>query len=733
MLTPQQGVTLMYTAHNQPLANIDYLVFNGNKRCGKYSEEVLSDAVMGFDIETTSFYYNDTTVIPYNFDHPEICKQMKRGGVMYHWQYVVEGNIFTGRTWDDFRIFLDDLRSYCPYYKIVYVHNFAFEFMWLLNILPFDGIDDYVFARETRNPMTAYVSEYNLEFRCSYHLTQKKLASWGKSLGLPKSKDLDYNVLRSPLTPLKDAEQGYCFRDVEIIDKGIRVYRDKYKHLCNIPLTLTGEVRRELAKVFKKCPEFFDICSKLIPKDYHSYKFILDAFIGGLVRRNPTYSGVVISSKMIFKDLNSSYPWAMVSEKYPMTPFVETDDMSYMSDPDYTYIVQFRARNVETKIPYLFLSSSKVTSPVNIRTMNGAIATADEFVTTLTAPDFEIFKICYKADIEIITLKISKLDYLPDEFRRFLIAKYKAKTELKGSGAVEYQLSKVVINSCYGLMVQKLITDSVIFDIYHEDDKGNNIEWYKSPLTVENFPERHYDATHNSNGNEKKLYIAPQIGTYITAYARKNLMTAVLFDPDNVIYTDTDSVKMVWTAEAEQMFEDYNKQVLNKHIEIANQLGIDPDDLNPVGDDEDIPGQTKHYPLGAMDDDHTDKVAKFITRGAKKYCTESHDGKLSITVAGVPKDGAICLDSIEDFADGKVFDAKTMHDNNLATKNIPYYINDQKPITMPDGYVTSEKYAICLEPTDYMLSDGVDMIDDAEEFFCKIWNAARNPSIFNSY
>lgn len=730
----------MYITHDKPLATIDYQEFDGKRAKKRYHDYMMSNAVMGFDIETTSFYYDGHgKMIPYNYENPDICKQMQRGGVMYHWQFIVEGNKFTGRTWGDLRVFLCDLNSYCPFYKICYVHNLAFEFMWLLNIMKFDGIDDTVFAREPRNTMYAYSEEYGLEFRCSYHLTQKTLAKWGKTLGLDKSKDLDYNVLRSPLTPLKPEELGYCFRDVEIIDKGIREYRSKYKYVCNIPLTLTGEVRVELYKVFEgykkgkkknKTNSFYSLCKKLIPEDYHAYKFILDAFIGGLVRRNPTYSGQVMSCRMLFRDISSSYPWAMISERYPLQPFSETTDLSYMNNSDYTYIVKFKARNVETKIPYLFLSSSKVTEGVDVRTMNGAIATATEFTTILTKPDFEIFKQCYDADIEILSLKRSKLGYLPDDFRRFLISKYKAKTELKGVDKVEYQLSKVVVNSCFGIMVQKIICDSVIFDIYHEDDKGNPIEWYKSLLTEDNFEERRAEALDNNS----RTLTAPQIGTFITAYARQNLMKAVLFDPDNVIYTDTDSVKMVWTAEAEQMFEEYNKEVFAKHIEIANQLGIDPADLNPIGNDEDNPGQKKNYPIGVMSDDHTDSTAKFVTIGAKKYCVEHTDGSLEITVAGVPKEGgSACLSSIEDFHDGFLFSAKLMNEKGFSTKNIPYYINDQKPITMPDGYVVQDQYAICLEPTDYMLSDGVDMIDEAEDFFCKIWNAARNPSIFNSY
>ena len=710
----------MYITHDKALSSIDYFPCPIGK-------DVVSNDIMVFDIETTSFFVGmQGEIIPYDYEHPERHKDMTKGGILYHWQAIIEGNYFTGRTWADLTAFFTDLASYCPYLKIIYIHNYSFEFAWLLNIIQFGEPEDVVFARDPHKPMKTFTSLYNIEFRCSYFLTQKSLAKWGESLGFPKSKDLDYNVIRTPLTPLKPEEQYYCKRDVEIMYEGLKKYREKYKHIAKIPLTLTGEVRRELRKVFKdkKTAKFYDVCKSLLPQDLPQYKFILDAFLGGLVRRNPAYSDITIRARMLLKDINSSYPWAMISEQYPLTPFVETTDMKMMKNPKYTYIVEFTARNVETKIPFCFLSSAKIKDPHNVKTMNGSIATAKSFRTILTKPDFEIFKQCYKADIEINTLKISKLGYLPDNFRRYLITCYKNKTELKGHDPILYALAKVVINSCYGIMVQKILTDAIKYDFYRDD------EWYKIPLTEENFNEALYDATHNDTGKEKKMYIASQIGVFVTAYARANLMKAVLKIPDDVVYTDTDSVKAIYSPEAEQMFVEYNNNVLAQHKVIAKQLGIDPSELSPIGDDEEHPGCKKVYPIGFMDDDGSDKIAAFRTLGAKKYCYELKNGKLKITVAGVPKGGACCLDSIEDFHSGTVFSAKTMHEHDEKVKMIPYYITNQQPVTFPDGYTSTETHSICLVPTDYILAGSDDMYDTPEEFYVKLWETTRNPEIF---
>ena len=726
----------MYTTHDLSLDRIDYFQYVAGKSAGMYADEYVSDAVFSFDIETTSFFIGmNGTPIPYDYNNPNMAKTHTKGGILYHWQMMIEGNYFSGRTWEDLNYFLNDLSNYCPGRKFVYVHNFAFEFAWLLNIIDFSGNEDQVFARECHRPMKSYTSLYNIEFRCSYFLTQKSLDKWGKELGFPKGKDFDYNKIRTPLTPMSTEEKFYCRRDVEIIDKGIKKYRTKYKHVYAIPMTLTGEVRRQLRNVFKdkKAHKHYEVCKNLMPQTLEEYQFILNAFSGGLVRRNPAYSDITIRVPMLMKDINSSYPWAMISERYPLTPFIVSNNLDDMDDPDLTYIVEFEATNVESVIPYLYLSSSKCSVKDNVMTMNGAIATADRIRTVLTKPDFELFQQCYKYEtINVITLKTSRLDWLPDAFCKFIIECYKNKTEQKGKDPEIYQCSKIVINALFGIQCQKLLVDNIMFDANHMNEDGSITEWFKEPLTEDNFEERLYDITHNANGGERKINIAAQIGTFITAYARNNLMRAVLFDPDLVVYTDTDSVKMIHSDEAEQYFIDYNANILEQHKAIAKRLGIDPADLSPIGEDEDNPGQTKAYPIGIMDDDHSKQIVAFRTLGAKKYCCEYTDGSLHITVAGVPKDGACCLDNIDQFTDGLVFSAKKMHEAGKKCKMIPYYITNQTKVKFEDGFESNTQYGICLVPTDYNLSASNDMYESTDEFYIALWKRAQTPKILQA-
>lgn len=63
--------------------------------------------------------------------------------------------------------------------------------------------------------------------------------------------DLDYNILRTPKTPLTDKEKGYCKRDCIVVYHGIKDFINIYKYQHAIPLTQTGRVRR-VVKNFTK-------------------------------------------------------------------------------------------------------------------------------------------------------------------------------------------------------------------------------------------------------------------------------------------------------------------------------------------------------------------------------------------------------------------------------------------------------------------------------------------------
>mgnify|MGYP006908835878 CR=1 FL=1 len=71
-----------------------------------------------------------------------------------------------------------------------------------------------------------------------------------------------------------------------------------------------------------------------------------------------------------------------------------------------------------------------------------------------------------------------------------------------------------------------------------------------------------------------------------------------------------------------------------------------------------------------------------------------------LTVAGINKGAVKCMNSIEDFHDGFIFDK----DHESVKKLEHVYLTDMKPVVWPDGYKSDFKYGINMRPTGYKLS-----------------------------
>ena len=131
---------------------------------------------------------------------------------MYIWQLAINGRVVIGREWSEFLCAVNTIVERLELYKnkriIIYVHNLAFEFQFIRKMFEWQK----VFAIDNRKPIYA-ITKQGVEFRCSYILTNYSLAKLGEQLHKYKvSKlvgDLDYNLIRTPKTPLTEKEMQY--------------------------------------------------------------------------------------------------------------------------------------------------------------------------------------------------------------------------------------------------------------------------------------------------------------------------------------------------------------------------------------------------------------------------------------------------------------------------------------------------------------------------------------------
>ena len=214
----------------------------------------LDNTIYTFDIETTSFIKLGSKTIPavewadLSEDEKENAEPMS---TMYVWQFSINEDVYYGRTWDEFKQFLDRLEFNCDQRKIVFVHNLSFEFQHFRSQFKIKS----VVSRKSRRVMECELADYNITFRCSLYMTNCSLEYLPKVFNLPIAKkvgDLDYTKLRHSKTPLTDKELGYCEYDCLVVYEYIKMELETYKTVSRIPITSTGQVRRELHELLIK-------------------------------------------------------------------------------------------------------------------------------------------------------------------------------------------------------------------------------------------------------------------------------------------------------------------------------------------------------------------------------------------------------------------------------------------------------------------------------------------------
>lgn len=560
--------------------------------------------LMTFDIETSTIEKTDGS-----FE-----------GFMYHWQVCIDGYVCFGRTWKEFLTFLRKmnraLKNYDKKHKLVcYIQNFSYEFQFLYSWIKLTE----VFAIDKRKPLKAISKDFNIEFRCSYLLSNMNLkkfientpnAHYFKGTG-----DLDYHKVFTPQTNLTMSELGYCFNDVMGLYEAI-IYLLKEDTLVTIPLTSTGYVRREcrnnMRKNKKNRKQFLEL--KLNDKLYTLCK---DAFRGGNTASN-RYKTNFINYNLSSYDMSSAYPYAMISGLYPITPFQEETIISLDMLDDYNNryctLAYYSFEKVKLKkgVPFPYIPYSKCIEFIapNYETKfkgkeycyNGRILEAEFIKIAMTNYDYQIFINQYDYDEDNVRVEdfyYSHKGFLPKELTDTVIEFFTLKSQLKGIEQKEYEYmkSKNKLNSLYGMIVTDIIRQENLFNDQWEKGENSTLDDYYS---------------------KRNNFLTYQWGLFVTAICRTNLQKAIDKIGLDCVYIDTDSVKFV--GEHDNVFEQINQEMIDwcTQNDIINYVNV---------------GNHKYF-LGLYDKEKG--YSEFITLGAKKYAFNQNK-KIGITVAGLNK------------------------------------------------------------------------------------------------
>ena len=644
---------------------------------------------------------------------PEEIEDDTKRGLMYVWQIAINGTVIIGRTWEEFLNLLKEVSDYFDLGEdkrmIIFVHNLAFEFQWLKNLMKWLK----VFAISTRKPIYA-LCEMGFEFRCSYILSNLSLANVGESLHKYKvSKavgDLDYDKVRHCLTPLTKKEMHYIINDVLVVSAYIKEAIEDAGDITKLPLTATGYCRNY---VRKNClvgenkevqfAKYHEIIKTLTISGIDEYNQMVRAFQGGYTHTSCRHSGHTLYN-VSSNDLCSAYPAALcLFRDFPMSKGKEVEIHSIEELKHYCelYCVIFDVTfyNIEPK--YLnenYISCSKCgkhglsydkwVNKYNVVTNNGRLVSSDEIETTITNIDYELIEKTYTwSDISIGTCRIYKRGYLPREIIMSILHLFKNKTTLKGVKGQEdfYIKSKQLLNATYGMMVTSIIMPVHTYD----NDKGWTVEQKDKEKAIKSY------------NKSKKRFNFYAWGIFCTAIVRKIIYNFILAFGDDYVYSDTDSCKILHQEKHQAVIDKYNQDIDKRIKLVSDHYDIPIEYFKP----QTIKGITKT--LGYFEYEGTYQMFKALR--AKAYMV-MEDFNLSMTVSGINKKTAIpyLLQKYGKYQAFNAFNDDLQIPPEHTGKLTHYYLDEPMEGTITDYrgktiYYRSES-GIYLEKTPYNLS-----------------------------
>ena len=675
----------------------DYNFINMNKVLNKIIDIKLTkdskkieyyELPCSFDIETSSFY--DYTYM-----------EERKVAITYAWVLTIKEYCILGRTWEEYincqQQLINHFNTHEEKRLIIYIHNLAYEFQFFRKLFEWDS----VFSLEERKPIKA-VTVDGIEYRCSYILSGYSLAKLTDQLTKHKINklvgDLDYKLIRTPITPLSDKEKQYIYNDGLIVSYYIEELIVRYGSITKLPLTKTGFVRRYCRDSClyngnhkKDSDKFLKYrrLMKALTLDIDTFNQLQRAFQGGFTHANALYSNETVKNVGSF-DETSAYPFQMVAKKFPMTPPFK---INHLNEKRFNYalthyccLFECEFINIKSKVLYEnYISKSKCYKLSTYVENNGRIVQAEELAITVTEQDYFIIKDLYSWDnVKITNFKYFGKNYLPTDLVKSILDLYKDKTELKGvkGKEIEYLNSKEQINSVYGMSVTNPCREEILY----------SEEWSKEKPNLEETLKKH------NTSIKRFLYYA--WGIWVTAYNRKDLFDCINEFGDDYVYSDTDSVKGINIDKHINYINNYNKSVREKLTKAMNYHKLPIELTRPKT----IKGVEKE--LGVWDYEAT--YSRFKTLGAKRYMVEE-DGKINITVSGVNKKFAVPY-LIETYKD-KVFE--NFNDGleippQYTGKNIHTYIDEERQGIIKDylgvPYEYHELSGVHLEETSYNLS-----------------------------
>jgi len=425
--------------------------------------------------------------------------------------------------------------------------------------------------------------------------------------------DMDYDIVRGPYEPISEADYKYLKKDVEITAKIIhyQVFQSNLKKT-----TIGSDALNEFKTTVGGNQGFLELFPVL---DFETDSFIRKSYFGGVTQVKPGYEGKLVEEGCVF-DINSMYPYVQYYKLLPYGVPLEYegnyDDLCEDIKEDYPlYIqqVQFSFDVKDNMLPTIQLKKQNVdfnySDLDDMRKFNGREfqkSSDGEIVTMyLTSVQWEQIKKHYWLDdvkfIKGVMFK-GKVGIFKEHIDKWMKVKIQASED--GNDALK-SLSKLMLNSPYGKFGTNTIRTNVEPFLWEDDESlGFRIQ---DEEEIEKMTPEEYEQYERDMASDP-IYTA--YASFVTAYAREELVDTIMLCYDRFRYCDTDSIHLAGVETP--------KEILHK---------IHPTDL------------------GMWDKEGEFKMAKF--HRAKTYCemlyakkVEKKDrwGDMSISIKHISKD-----------------------------------------------------------------------------------------------
>ena len=591
----------------------------------------------------------------------------------------------------------------------IYFHNLAYDYVFLRLFL-FAAFGTPVKELNTKPHYPIMLGfENGIILKDSLCLAQCKLEKWAKDLDVNHKKAVgswDYDVIRDQSDTFSRSEKRYIENDTLALCECLDAFCVSLnKTIYSIPYTATGIPREEVRERAKQHKGHENFLREAL--SYDQFQKFMKLYHGGYSHANRFYVGDLLNDDITAcRDFASSYPYCLIAFKYPSSAFVPLGrdvkpEYIIENSDDYAFVFRISFKNIRLKdhlLPMPSLQASKCEHSINMKEESGRVKQAGYCTLYICEQDLLVLASLYDWDPESICteVEVSPKDYLPRWFTDYVYELYAEKCRRKPhqkEDPVAYALAKSRVNSVYGLTVQKSIRENFIEVTEPGEYKINwdgDTAWFESGEYRQDF-DQDLKAEYEKYLKNPNTVLPYQWGAYCTAFAFRNLFELgscvnCQFDknghlayPPHWYYSDTDSCYSDdWN---EDKIAEYNKKC-KKNLQ-ANGYG--PVEVNG-----------KEYWLGVAEPDS--EYSEYIVLGPKRYCGRSvEDKELHITVAGVPKDGAKCLeDDIGKFHRNFIFDG------NITGKKAHFYFFSKDGITI-DQFGNEVGDSIDLQPCNYHL------------------------------